>query len=377
MAANKARKEPFEGNKFYQTKVKLVLLAFKIVDGKFIKSEGDFVYKREKFNACEAFKQERENPQNSQLSDKKIRLALKSFFQFERKRESDITQKIYPGEIYVQPTFFHNTRKQIYIARFIQSNNGIELFDHIGQLIEQNKLSESECLQACLKLACALKVVHDKGYAHRDIKPDNILVNPKTEVFKIIDFGRSLREGKLPPDIFLKYNLLYPPNTYCYVFWYDLSLARQLYGDVENSLKQDDIYSLALVMLNTIAYLEGENAIEFFDKYIDDVKLNINFFQLSRDKGLKKEQVKQFHEEIVEKLHETIYKIFAILERSSVNPVVLNKMQDLLIDMTQLHPGKRCDIDTVSACCNELKELYENGNVDQKTIFRPEQAKLL
>lgn len=31
--------------------------------------------------------------------------------------------------------------------------------------------------------------MHKKGVSHRDIKPDNIMVNPKTKKIKIIDFG--------------------------------------------------------------------------------------------------------------------------------------------------------------------------------------------
>ena len=39
--------------------------------------------------------------------------------------------------------------------------------------------------------------MHEKGYAHRDIKLDNILIDPVTKNIKIIDFGFSLMANSL------------------------------------------------------------------------------------------------------------------------------------------------------------------------------------
>jgi serine/threonine protein kinase len=35
--------------------------------------------------------------------------------------------------------------------------------------------------------------MHRKGYVHRDLKLDNILIDPSTKNIKIIDFGFSLK----------------------------------------------------------------------------------------------------------------------------------------------------------------------------------------
>lgn len=37
--------------------------------------------------------------------------------------------------------------------------------------------------------------MHSKGYVHRDLKLDNILIDPITKSIKIIDFGFSLKAG--------------------------------------------------------------------------------------------------------------------------------------------------------------------------------------
>ena len=36
----------------------------------------------------------------------------------------------------------------------------------------------------------ALSYIHSKGICHRDIKPNNLLFDPKTGILKICDFGR-------------------------------------------------------------------------------------------------------------------------------------------------------------------------------------------
>jgi len=35
-----------------------------------------------------------------------------------------------------------------------------------------------------------LAYIHSKGICHRDIKPQNLLLNPETHVIKLCDFGR-------------------------------------------------------------------------------------------------------------------------------------------------------------------------------------------
>lgn len=51
----------------------------------------------------------------------------------------------------------------------------------------QKKPDEKECMEIFMQMLKGFSAIHEKGFLHRDLKPDNILINDK--VFKIADFG--------------------------------------------------------------------------------------------------------------------------------------------------------------------------------------------
>lgn len=75
----------------------------------------------------------------------------------------------------------------------------MEFFD--GQsLEEQKRLSMIDVLLVFRMVAIALNAMHEKGYVHCDIKPNNILFNSKGGI-KIIDLGQSCRLGQIKKRI--------------------------------------------------------------------------------------------------------------------------------------------------------------------------------
>jgi serine/threonine protein kinase len=73
----------------------------------------------------------------------------------------------------------------------------------LSSLIKENNLTIQERYNLSLALLNALKMqIHDKGYIHRDIKPDNILVYMNGDQFEIyiIDFGFISKTNAKPTD---------------------------------------------------------------------------------------------------------------------------------------------------------------------------------
>ena len=75
----------------------------------------------------------------------------------------------------------------------------MEFFD--GQSLEdQKRLSLVDVLLVFRMVAVALNAMHEKGFVHCDIKPNNILFN-KNGGIKIIDLGQSCRIGHIKKRI--------------------------------------------------------------------------------------------------------------------------------------------------------------------------------
>jgi serine/threonine-protein kinase len=76
----------------------------------------------------------------------------------------------------------------------------MELFD--GQNLEDSPtLSLGDVLLVFRMVATGLNAMHQQGYVHCDIKPNNILFNSKSGSIKIIDLGQSCRIGTVKPRI--------------------------------------------------------------------------------------------------------------------------------------------------------------------------------
>ena len=96
-------------------------------------------------------------------------------------RELDLLSGLrIPGVPPVEGYGLHNDRMYIVTAHV----EGLTLQDHC----EQHKLDERARVELLVKAAEAVQRLHERGVLHRDIKPDNIMINREGEPV-IIDFG--------------------------------------------------------------------------------------------------------------------------------------------------------------------------------------------
>ena len=72
--------------------------------------------------------------------------------------------------------------QQFITTEFIEGETLRRLMDHDG-------LSISETLDIAAQVAAALEAAHEAGIAHRDIKPDNVMIRRRDRIVKVVDFG--------------------------------------------------------------------------------------------------------------------------------------------------------------------------------------------
>lgn len=76
----------------------------------------------------------------------------------------------------------------------------MEMFE--GETLEKSKsLSLGDVLLVFRMVADGLNAMHQQGYIHCDIKPNNILINNDTGAIKIIDLGQGCKIGTIKPRI--------------------------------------------------------------------------------------------------------------------------------------------------------------------------------
>lgn len=67
--------------------------------------------------------------------------------------------------------------------------NGISMHHYVKAHCANRIVKEPTCRRFFKQIVEGFDYLHSQGIAHRDIKLDNILIEEKTKMIKIIDFG--------------------------------------------------------------------------------------------------------------------------------------------------------------------------------------------
>ncbi|CAD8108110.1 unnamed protein product [Paramecium sonneborni] len=145
--------------------------------------------------------------------------------------------------------------EKYYTANLIMEYCPYPSLEHI--LKDRQTLKEDEVRIIIKQLLLAVEHIHNKGISHRDIKPDNILVNVEGNCeLKLLDFGVSRRflYKNVHHDMLTKTGNIY----YC---------APEIYHQ-NNYSKEIDIWSIGVIMFQCLTGelpLQNENASEYIE----------------------------------------------------------------------------------------------------------------
>jgi serine/threonine-protein kinase len=102
-------------------------------------------------------------------------------------RESDIGRKLeHPGVVKVFPK--EDTGRVCMVMEWVDGRRLREILD------EQKSIPEDRAVQIALRVCEILEYVHAHGVVHRDLKPDNLIIDAEDRV-KLLDFGIARQEG--------------------------------------------------------------------------------------------------------------------------------------------------------------------------------------
>ncbi|OSM02484.1 putative serine/threonine protein kinase [Magnetofaba australis IT-1] len=134
------------------------------------------------------------------------------------------------------------------VVTFFEDNNTaymameFEAGEPLSALLKAKRtLNEKEMLDIMLPLIQGVQVLHNEGYIHRDIKPDNIFIRSKDGTPVLLDFGSARRqEGNADGSMTAMLTPSYAP-------------MEQYFEEAARQGPWTDIYSLGAVMYRCIS----------------------------------------------------------------------------------------------------------------------------
>ena len=209
---------------------------------------------------------------------------------------------------------------------------GVSLNDYIIFFSKNNYLINFESFRFIVfQIACGLKILHDKGLLHNDIKPDNIVISGQGKT-KICDMGNTDKESNLK---FAGTNGYFSPQV--------------LMG--KEMTKKDDMWSLGVIYLELFHKKTGMFAVQT-NKKIKDAGCEILEYILKKFYNIKQfdlevNSVNTEYQMICNQIKGNNFTEFKyqlkpeLLEVDGLN----NEDKELIKKLLELNPEKRMNVD--------------------------------
>ena len=133
-----------------------------------------------------------QNKQSSQKYALKVYEKFKLNDPMKRKavqREIAVLKKLEHPNVIRLHELIDNTKQINLVIEYV---NGISLQQFLKNINSQRRVSEPQCRKLFKQIVEGMDYLHSNNIAHRDIKLDNILIEERTNMIKIIDFGFSV-----------------------------------------------------------------------------------------------------------------------------------------------------------------------------------------
>jgi serine/threonine protein kinase len=131
--------------------------------------------------------------------------------------DRDVALKLMHAQWADDPVFLARFTRQAYAAAQLNHHNVVQIYDFgadagvhffsmefvdgrsLGDLLKRGQLSPAEAVGYVMQAARGLKFAHDRGMVHRDVKPNNLLLNAEGLV-KVADLGLVRTQGMTADD---------------------------------------------------------------------------------------------------------------------------------------------------------------------------------
>lgn len=192
--------------------------------------------------------------------------------------DRNVAVKVLRGDLATDEKFVRRFQREALSASSLSHPNIVEVYDvgedngqyyivmeyiegkHLKELLKKrNKLTTSEVIDIMLQISDGLSIAHDSYIIHRDIKPQNIMIQENGMV-KITDFGiaMAMNAAQLTQTNSVMGSVHYLP-------------PEQANGN--GSTLQSDIYSMGILMYELLTGklpYKGDNAVEIALKHLKE-----------------------------------------------------------------------------------------------------------